>query len=81
VSGYDFYPEVANDVADTAEYIARNSSLDAAAHIVDEILDAMALFGESPGTGHRREDLTSRALRFWAVHDYLIAYAPDEDPI
>ena len=49
MSGYDFYPEVANDVADIAEFIARNSSLDAAARLVDEILEAMALLGESPG--------------------------------
>lgn len=28
--------------------------------------------------GHRRDDLTSRPLRFWRVYDYLIAYAPEK---
>jgi len=81
VSGYDFHPEVANDVANIAEYTARNTSLDAAARILDEILEAMALLGESPGIGRRREDLTTRPVRFWAVYDYLIAYVPDEHTI
>ena len=26
-------------------------------------------------------DLTSRPLRFWTAHKYLIAYAPDEAPL
>lgn len=31
--------------------------------------------------GHRRPDLTSKPLRFIRVRDYLVAYAPDEDPL
>jgi plasmid stabilization system protein ParE len=34
-----------------------------------------------PHQGHKRTDLTSRALRFCRVRDYLIAYAPDEKPL
>jgi hypothetical protein len=26
-------------------------------------------------------DITSRSLRFWLVNEYLIAYAPDEQPL
>jgi toxin ParE1/3/4 len=69
VSGYEVHPEVANDVSNIAEFIARNTSLDAAARIVDGILEAMAMLGESPGIGHRREGLATRPLRFWAVYD------------
>jgi plasmid stabilization system protein ParE len=31
--------------------------------------------------GHRRADIDSRGLRFLHVHDYLIAYAPEERPL
>jgi len=31
--------------------------------------------------GHGRPDLTSRALRFQPVRDFLIVYAPDEKPL
>jgi hypothetical protein len=31
--------------------------------------------------GNRRPDLTSHPLRFTVVHEYLIAYAPDEKPL
>ena len=34
-----------------------------------------------PDQGHRRPDLTSRPLRFTFVHEYLIAYAPEEKPL
>ena len=34
-----------------------------------------------PNQGHSRSDLTSRPLRFWLIYSYLIAYAPDEDPL
>ncbi len=35
-------------------------------------------FVRFPHQGHRRPDLTSRALRFISVHEYIIAYAPEE---
>ena len=41
-------------------------------------IDALAPF---PNRGHKRPDLTSRPLRFMLVRDYLIAYAPEEEPL
>jgi plasmid stabilization system protein ParE len=34
-----------------------------------------------PHQGHKRPDLTARPLRFQAIHDYLITYAPEEKPL
>jgi len=34
-----------------------------------------------PRQGHSRSDLTSRPLRFQTVREYVIAYAPDENPL
>ena len=31
--------------------------------------------------GHRRDDLTGRPVFFWPVRDYLIAYAPNKQPL
>jgi len=31
--------------------------------------------------GHIRSDLTSRPLRFHPIRNFLVAYAPDEQPL
>jgi hypothetical protein len=31
--------------------------------------------------GHQRSDLSSRPLRFHPIRNFLIAYAPDEQPL
>lgn len=49
--------------------------------MIAEILSAIRALVPFPGQGHKRPDLTSRPLRFILVHEYLIAYAPDEKPL
>jgi plasmid stabilization system protein ParE len=56
-------------------------NLDAADRMIAEILSAIRALVPFPGQGHKRPDLTSRPLRFILVHEYLIAYAPDEKPL
>ena len=70
---YDFHPEAEIDLDEVWEYIAADN-LSAA----DQSLEALVPF---PQQGHRRTDLTNRPLRFTRVRDYLIAYAPDEQPL
>ena len=49
---------------------------------IDEIAIYIgAMVPKLPHRGHRRPDLTDRPLRFIRVRDYLIAYAPDEEPL
>jgi plasmid stabilization system protein ParE len=62
------------------EYIAADNSA-AADRVTAEIEEALVNLLSLPGLGHRRPDLTSRPLRFILVREYLIAYAPDEDPL
>lgn len=78
--GYALHPEAFRDIDDIWEFIARDNP-DAADRIVAEIFAALDMLVTSPQLGHRRSDLTSRPLRFWRVRDYLIAYAPDEQPL
>lgn len=45
------------------------------------IFDAISSLVPFPHQGHKRPDLTTRPLRFQSVQDYLIAYAPEEQPL
>jgi plasmid stabilization system protein ParE len=47
----------------------------------EEISNAIGKLVPFPYQGHKRPDLTMRPLRFQVVRDYLIAYAPDENPL
>jgi plasmid stabilization system protein ParE len=49
--------------------------------VIVEIFNAVERLVPFPHPGFRRSDLTNRPLRFVRVHDYLIAYAPDEKPL
>jgi plasmid stabilization system protein ParE len=68
------------DLDEIAEHIGQHSA-DAAKRVINEILDAISALVPFPHQGHRRIDLTSRPLRFWRVYDYLVAYAPEEQPL
>jgi plasmid stabilization system protein ParE len=80
VTGYDFHPEAALDLDEIWEYIA-DDSLDGADKVIADILASLDALVSSPYLGHTRPDLTSRRLRFTVVHQYLIAYAPEEKPL
>ena len=80
MSGYAFHPEAFTDLDQLWEYIAEHN-VDAADRVVADIFAALGTLVASPHIGHRRRDLTARPLRFHRVRDYLIAYAPDENPL
>ena len=61
-------------------YIAEDNPL-AARRVREEILSAIRALAPFPNRDHKRPDLTSLPLRFTLVHEYLIAYAPDEKPL
>jgi len=77
---FALHPEAAQDILDIWEFIAADS-VQAAGRVRVDILDAIRALVPFPQLGHRRADLTSRPLRFKPVRDYLIAYAPDEQPL
>jgi plasmid stabilization system protein ParE len=78
--GFDLHPLAAQDIIDLWTFIA-NDSPQAARRVREDILDAIRALVPFPNQGHKRPDLTSRPLRFTVVHEYLIAYAPDEKPM
>jgi plasmid stabilization system protein ParE len=80
MTGYAVHPEVFLDIDEIWDYVGRNN-VAAADRLVDEIYGAFDRLVPFPQRGHRRPDLTGLPLRFIRVRDYLIAYAPDEDPL
>jgi plasmid stabilization system protein ParE len=77
---FDLHPLAAHDITGIWEFIARDSPL-AARRVREEILNAIRGLVPFPHRGHKRPDLTTRPLRFVAVREYLIAYAPDQKPL
>ena len=78
--GFALHPEAAQDITDIWEYIANENPV-TAGRVRQDILLAIRNLVSFPQAGHRRPDLTARPLRFTRVRDYLIAYAPDEQPL
>ena len=76
-SGFVLHPDALADLKQIWEFIATDSP-DAANRLLDEIHDAI---GFVSGNRSRGVDLTSRPLRFHAVRNFLIVYAPDEKPL
>jgi plasmid stabilization system protein ParE len=80
MSKFVLHPEANSDLSDIWEYIAADS-FDAADRVLEEIYESINSLVRFPHQGHSRPDLTSRPLRFQAVREYVIAYAPDENPL
>ena len=75
-----FSPQARRDLVEIWEYIAREN-LDAADRVEQEIQQAILMLARNPELGHVRRDLTSKPVRFWAVHSYLVIYDPDAQPL
>lgn len=61
------------DLNEIWEYIA-DDSIDAADRWIAKLFDAFESLAQSPGIGHKREDLTALPVLFWPVGAYLILY-------
>lgn len=68
------------DLLEIWEYIAQDN-LDAADSVEWEIQEAVSMLARNPELGHLRRDLTSKPVRFWPVHSYLIIYDPTAQPV
>jgi len=79
-TGYILHPRAFDDLDEIRSYIAADN-VDAADRVISEIFESFRSLVRFPNQGHKRPDLTSRALSFIVVREYLIAYAPDEKPL
>ncbi len=67
------------DLQEIWEYVSTDS-LDAADRLLEEFYREFQRLAEMPRIGHKREDLTARDVRFWALYSYLIIYK-DSEPL
>jgi len=74
-------PDAERDLDQVFEFVLLNDGIDAAAYVVAGIENACAKVARMPGIGHRREDYTTRDLRFYTIWSYYIVYKPDSDPL
>ena len=61
------------DLIDIQDYIG-NDNPAAAMRVIDDMFAAFDTLAANPGIGHIRQDLTTRDVRFWTVHSYMIVY-------
>jgi plasmid stabilization system protein ParE len=80
VSGYILSVDADLDLDEIWEFIAADD-IDAADRWIETLFDAFESLGQTPGMGHRRDDLTSYPVLFWPVSAYLIIYRAERRPI
>ena len=80
MNGYVLSADADFDLDEIWEYIAADN-LDAADSWIRKLFEAFEALGQTPGLGHRREDLTPYPVLFWPVGAYLIIYRADRRPI
>ena len=79
-SRFIFTEEAETQLLEILDHLADDSE-SAAVRVRDAVYDAVGKLAESPGIGHRRQDLTDRPLKFWSVFSYLVAYDPESRPL
>jgi antitoxin ParD1/3/4 len=80
MSEFVLHPEAHADLDEIWEYIAADS-LDAADRTIEELYEAIHSLVPFPRIGHSRPDLTASPLLFQTVREYVIVYAPEEEPL
>lgn len=74
-------PEAARDLAQIWQFIKEQSTVDMADRVESGIRDKIAFLARNPLNGHRRKDLTSEPVKFFAVYSYLIVHRPGTRPL
>ena len=80
MTGFVLHPAALADLEEIWEFIAADSP-EAADRVSDEVYEAIRTLASFPQAGYARTDLSSRPLRFHPVRSYLLAYAPEENPL
>jgi plasmid stabilization system protein ParE len=68
------------DLDEIWEYIAKDS-LAAADRWIARLFDEFESLAQTPGMGHKREDLTTLPVLFWPVEAYSILYRVQSERI
>jgi len=80
MSGYIFSNAAEADFDSILEHIATDS-VHSAINVHARFLEVFQLLAENPEVGHYREDLTSRAVRFFPVYSFMVVYVSGSKPV
>ena len=62
-------------------YLLEKEGVETGDRIVTELFKGFYRLADSPNSGHRRADLTSRKVLFYRVFSYLVIYQPGSNPL
>jgi plasmid stabilization system protein ParE len=74
-------PEARDDLREIRDYLVSKGGKRLATYVLQELAAAFRLLASRPEAEHRREDLTSLPVKFWAVFSYLVVYDPAARPL
>src|ERR1039457_2044608 len=80
MKGYVLSTGAELDLDEIWEYITLDN-IRAADRWIGRLFDAFDAVAQSPGMGHKREDLTAYPILFWPVGAYLILYRVQSERI
>jgi plasmid stabilization system protein ParE len=80
MAGYIVSCAAEADLAAILEYIAEDS-VQAALTVNERFLSVFRMLAEHPQAGHYRDDLASRAVRFFPVYSYMVVYLSGSEPL
>ena len=82
MSRYILMPIAQQDLADIREYYLEEAGYRVARQMMSEFVEGFRVLGNTPGAGHKREDLVDdRPILFWPIRDYLVLYKPGTNPV
>jgi plasmid stabilization system protein ParE len=76
MSGYIVSLKADEDIFEVWRYLYERASVEVANRVEAEIYGAFDTLGQNPRIGHKRSDLTSHPVLFFAVYSYMIIYRP-----
>jgi plasmid stabilization system protein ParE len=82
-TAYQLTPRALNDLDEIWNYIAEDNEV-AATRVESAIFFACASLARNPHLGSKRNEITSRSVRFWTVTrfpNYIVVYRPDTKPL
>ena len=69
------------DITGILDYLTTEASPAIAERTEDKLFELFEVLARNPGIGHRRQDITSRDVRFHPLRPYMVVYEPGAQPI
>lgn len=82
MSRYTLAPAAQADLVAIQDYYLKEAGYKIARQMLVEFIGAFRAIANTPGIGHKREDLAGdRPVLFWPMRDYLIIYRFATKPV